>query len=600
MLQPDPGKKKRYSGTYRKNKSGKVVEVTPPTNPINFGKYGKFFTEEGNTVSGARSLKQLGKHYNTDAFKANILPQLQELNPDTDFHYEGNTYKCGGKMYAQGGELKTGELTEFNEGGSHEEHPEGGIPQGVGDNGLVNRVEEGETKVEDYVYSDTLSVGMDDLKKFNLPSYVKGKTFAEATKMIDKRFEDKKDNASMSTKKKFMERTMEAQEEAKEEIMLKASNDFSLGGILGGASDMAGGIMGDQEKGKVGEKQSVGGATAKYALMGATAGSVVPGIGTAIGAGVGAIAGYTSATMANKNAEEAAKTDSAKQTGRALISDGFNSLFLGGFRNSGGGKSNLSVPNILKPELAEGTYGSDIGHMDTGRLKLYESPSSPEAGGPDSGPEQDSFVNKGMAIAGGVGALTPIIGNIVAGNNLRREDPNRFHTAGRTYQPTFVDDRGALNAVNEAFAGSSDKIAGASGGDLGAYRAGMRGVMANKAAANLKAYDYTNRQQMEERRKVNEDFTTASREAVSAYNQEQIANKQDRAAYDAAKQVYRNATYEGLSQMGNMLLNNSIGDSTYDIFGNKIMSDEEKELERIQRRDKREAAREARRAARNK
>jgi hypothetical protein len=37
-------------------------------------------------------------------------------------------------------------ITEFNVGGTHEENPYGGIPQGMGANGLPNLVEEGELK----------------------------------------------------------------------------------------------------------------------------------------------------------------------------------------------------------------------------------------------------------------------------------------------------------------------------------------------------------------------------------------------------------------------------------------------------------------------
>ena len=43
---------------------------------------------------------------------------------------------------------------EFKNGGSHEENPFGGIPQGYNENGELNLVEQGETKWKDYIFSD--------------------------------------------------------------------------------------------------------------------------------------------------------------------------------------------------------------------------------------------------------------------------------------------------------------------------------------------------------------------------------------------------------------------------------------------------------------
>lgn len=59
------------------------------------------------------------------------------------------------------GEINSTNVTEFNTGGSHEANPNGGIPQGVGPNGKVNKVEQGEVAVKrgknsKYVFSDRL------------------------------------------------------------------------------------------------------------------------------------------------------------------------------------------------------------------------------------------------------------------------------------------------------------------------------------------------------------------------------------------------------------------------------------------------------------
>ncbi|MEM4625659.1 MAG: hypothetical protein QXJ28_02770 [Candidatus Pacearchaeota archaeon] len=68
-------------------------------------------------------------------------------------------------------------LTEFNEGGTHEENPLGGVPQGV-----LNRVEEGETKDENYIFSDRLLIDEKTAKEFGIPKKFVGKSFAEVSK----------------------------------------------------------------------------------------------------------------------------------------------------------------------------------------------------------------------------------------------------------------------------------------------------------------------------------------------------------------------------------------------------------------------------------
>lgn len=51
------------------------------------------------------------------------------------------------------------ELNSFNTGGSHQENPNGGIPIGMGSNGKMNTVEEGETKMGDFIFSDRIGLG---------------------------------------------------------------------------------------------------------------------------------------------------------------------------------------------------------------------------------------------------------------------------------------------------------------------------------------------------------------------------------------------------------------------------------------------------------
>jgi len=52
----------------------------------------------------------------------------------------------------------------------------------------------------------------DIISKFNLPSYIKGKSFAEASKIINKRSGDRTDVESVETKRELLDRLKQAQE----------------------------------------------------------------------------------------------------------------------------------------------------------------------------------------------------------------------------------------------------------------------------------------------------------------------------------------------------------------------------------------------------
>lgn len=76
----------------------------------------------------------------------------------------------------------------------------------------------------------------DDLtKKFKLPNYVKGKSFAEASKLIQDRFKDREDKISKDTMNTLLQRLRDAQEYIKQDVA-EPTNDNFLGGMIDGAS----------------------------------------------------------------------------------------------------------------------------------------------------------------------------------------------------------------------------------------------------------------------------------------------------------------------------------------------------------------------------
>lgn len=66
---------------------------------------------------------------------------------------------------AYGGFVDSTNVNVFNEGGTHENNPYGGVPIGMGPNGKMNTVEEGEVSIdldgEKYIFSDRLNFGED-------------------------------------------------------------------------------------------------------------------------------------------------------------------------------------------------------------------------------------------------------------------------------------------------------------------------------------------------------------------------------------------------------------------------------------------------------
>ena len=125
--------------------------------------------EEDYKYGGAMNFKYGG--FNNPGF--NALPKNVQAK------IKARTFENGGVMP---------QLTEFNEGGRHEENVLGGIPQGTAQDGKLNLVEEGETKLNaaNYIFSDTLKLDKGIAAAFNLPKGDVGKTFSDISKKLNR------------------------------------------------------------------------------------------------------------------------------------------------------------------------------------------------------------------------------------------------------------------------------------------------------------------------------------------------------------------------------------------------------------------------------
>lgn len=130
-------------------------------------------------------------------------------------------------MAAYGGEFSNG-LTEFNAGGSHEENPNGGVMQGIGQNGQPNLVEENETKHGDYVFSDRLKLTKEMVEQNNLPKNLVNKTFAYASKSLSKEAKEKpNDPIQKNTTKAYLSKLTSIQDTLKSKMEEKAKIEQS-------------------------------------------------------------------------------------------------------------------------------------------------------------------------------------------------------------------------------------------------------------------------------------------------------------------------------------------------------------------------------------
>lgn len=320
------------------------------------------------------------------------------------------------KKFALGGNLQqqtnnnNNMLNEFNEGGSHEQNPLGGIPQGMGQNGQMNTVEEGETKKDSFIYSDRIKLTPELVSQFNLPRVLANKTAAEATKIINTKFEGRNSTIDNSTKKAMLDRIAEAQETVKQVEAQKqaeiaealnmnstmAPEDQMNGEIpqgmeeflpqqqmaLGGFSDTlnsmgASGMLGQHTGinqlttgvdlantafGKTGIDTSgatdvnpgsisVGGSTLSGLTKGAQAGAMFGPWGIGIGAAVGGVAGLVGGNRAKKDAMKAHQNFQIGQSNKLVSNFAFGGNLIGEPVVGEPSTVNTNIP-ITKEKLA--------------------------------------------------------------------------------------------------------------------------------------------------------------------------------------------------------------------------------------------------------
>lgn len=140
-------------------------------------------------IFGNQKAKKKAAELNEAARKANYA-KAQTMTTKAGALDQASDARAIAAYAAEGGKINPfpsssfpSPVTEFNEGGSHEENPFNGIPQGIAPDGYPNLVEEGEVKYNNYIFSDRIMLSKNDKKKYK---FLKGNTFADAAKRIKK------------------------------------------------------------------------------------------------------------------------------------------------------------------------------------------------------------------------------------------------------------------------------------------------------------------------------------------------------------------------------------------------------------------------------
>lgn len=135
------------------------------------------------------------------------------------FGMENGLFATGGKLSSHGADWSTGS-THIDEGGTHEENPNQGVPAGVDNQGVPNLVEEGEVIYNDYVYSNRIKIDDATKDKFKL-SKKKDYTYADLAKKLEKEIEENP-NDPISKRGYDAQMSLLAQEQERQKTIIEA------------------------------------------------------------------------------------------------------------------------------------------------------------------------------------------------------------------------------------------------------------------------------------------------------------------------------------------------------------------------------------------
>ena len=446
-------------------------------------------------------------------------------------------------------------------------------------------------------------------QKFKLPAYTKGKSFAEASKAIMKRFEGREDSEAVNTQKALLGRLREAQEYTKQmqevpdtgsnpeagDIAASGQNQNFMGGIMGAAGGggnplaAVGGAaqVGQDILGKTGvdtsgatsvESMSGAGEAGAGALKGAAAGSSYGPYGMAAGAIVGGVGGLIKADKHNKDAAVANRNNTYAQSN---VNN--NSFAKGGKMNShagGGGLDKLALNQGLTDFLAANdrpkvqSVGSPDAEgiasptFDTQGAKGTEqtvssvtseginpvgfsqelASSIPTPTSPNDG-NGVSDEGSGTALSQAL-RYAPAAANLGQLLSMKKPGEEALGRINARYSENLTDEQAIQNIVKEQTAGTREAIVGSSGGSGSAARANLlaNSLQGNKALSD--AYMSAVQSNQGENR-VGQQFNLGVDQTnLQQSNAENTINAQNQGNFDTQKSKLMAQLGDDVGQIG--------------------------------------------------
>lgn len=463
------------------------------------------------------------------------------------------------------------------------------------------------------------------IKQFNLPSYIKGKTFADASKTIDRKFKDRSDKYSEQTKQELLSRLAEAQEYIKQREDAIAANSTQVPDMMGGeipqgmeqfndgglieepeveggieAMDIAGAtsslvsagqdIFGNTGIDTAGNQRYDDASTKKAQVSGTIEGAV--GLGTSIATGdvmgmikggAGMLGSFFGGKKKLKDMQDANRNHTVAQTANYRSDFG-----MGGIINKydNGGPLDQTLINDYNPrDIAAELYKEynikDIDFKKTfggvskkGQSKLNNAAFESSLGNPidNLAIAKSEKTDLGLGIKrgadwlkenyGNIASYAPIVGNIAELSKLDKPTTEKGSRLDNKYNKKLFDNEALINKVNQNDVNSALKEA--SGGDLGALRSNILASNANKTKAISNAMmqaDQVNRSENQYQFQ-----TDMQKDQTNANLNERYLDRKarDKGAYETAKSKLKQSIYEDIGKVGQDIVNK---DLVKDMFG---------------------------------
>lgn len=388
------------------------------------------------------------------------------------------------------------------------------------------------------------------IKQFNLPNYIKGKSFADASSAIDNKFKDRTDKISNATKEELLSRLAEAQEFIKMQeslasnseevpIMQDIPKEFAEGGSMNsylgltqGAGILADNLIDDPDTNEIIDSTlGAAGAGAAFGPWGVAGGAVL-GLGT---------------SLLGNNKEKA--RDEADQQALAQTTSLRSDFKYGG--NMKQYKKGGPLDDIFK--ITNPLFDNEVSFDAT-----------PATFNKAEGKGLARGVNWLGENFGNIMQYAPIASNLKELNDLEKPITERGSRLDNVYKKDLFDTNSLINNVNQNNVNSA--LEEASTGNLGSLRSNILAANLNKDKAVSEALlkgDEINRgeNRLEQQFNLNKD-------RINVGLDQNYLDRRDRdmGVYETTKSNLRRQLFEDVGDIGREEVNKKL---VRDLFGYK-------------------------------